>query len=163
MPDQLPGAAVRLVCGIEERAVRLKFRRALRFLPPGPLTPLWRRHPPSHERKHFRRAYGTLRRVVDFLTVETESGSSQLHKGPVTSVPEVRLKADTTQTCYGAGNIASRSPVYEPTQSCLPTSTATVPPLKPGTAGRRRISVTFSVFGSIRTMTVCIGWPVLIA
>jgi hypothetical protein len=28
-----------------------------------------------------------------------------------------------------------------------------------GHGGRRRISVTFSVFGSILTMTVCIGWP----
>jgi len=107
---QLPAASVRLVRRIEEIAVGLEFFRAgperrrwtcpersrgacpersrggLRLLRLArALTPFRRGHPAGHERECFRRADGTNLRIVDFLTVETESSVPELH-GPLRSL-----------------------------------------------------------------------------
>jgi hypothetical protein len=78
---------------------------------------------------------------VDFLTVETESGSSELHRD-LSRVYGGRRRAKLRPAGLSRALATLRRGKYrEPVTgirtypSCLPTSTATVPPLNPGTAG----------------------------
>src|SRR5215218_7175475 len=67
-----------------QRAIHLRLRRRRRA---GPVPPFRRRNPADDERVRFGGAGRAARRVVHFLTVETEPGCAELHPSSVKVKP----------------------------------------------------------------------------
>ena len=74
---QQPARSRWTILRFDQRAIELGARR--RRLRARTCTPLRRLNPSCDRHVRFRRARGTLRRIVDFVAIQAETGVSKLH------------------------------------------------------------------------------------